>query len=225
MAIFSRGMRMLRLLEAVKVVVFDMDDTLYPTEAGIKSQITSRIRQFIQKTVGCSEEEARAMARDWYASHGSALQGLMALHNVPPGHFLHEVYSDINLDGLTQTTGLSSILDWLDSKHIPKVILTNSPSFYAERVLGQIGVGGRFDRLVDIVEVGYQAKPGLYPYQYLLGVISATGQDCLMFEDSLENLSSGKRLGLKTVLLSSEAIKSPDLDGCFTHFDIQAGEI
>jgi putative hydrolase of the HAD superfamily len=216
-------MRMLRLLEAVKVVVFDMDDTLYPTETGIKSQITSRIRQFIQTTVGCSEEEARAMARGWYASHGSALQGLMAFHNVLPGHFLHEVYSNINLDGLTQTPGLSSVLDWLDGKHIPKVILTNSPLFYAERVLGQIGVGGRFDRLVDIVEVGYQAKPCLYPYQYLLEAISTAGQDCLMFEDSLENLGSAKKLGLKTILLSPEAIKSPDLDGCINHFDIQTG--
>lgn len=216
---------MLRLLETVKVVVFDMDDTLYPTESGVKSQITARIRQFIQKIVGCSEENARAMARSWYRSHNSALQGLMDNYSIQPDLFMHEVYSGINLDGLAQTTGLSILLDWLEDKSIRKVILTNSPLFYADRVLDQIGVNGRFERVVDIEEVGYQAKPGLYPYQYLLNTIRAQGQECAMFEDSLENLGTAKKLGLKTILLSPATIKRADVDGCFTHFDIGAGGI
>jgi putative hydrolase of the HAD superfamily len=103
------------------------------------------------------------------------------------------------------------------------VVLTNSPLFYAERVLEQIGVAGRFNRIVDIVEVGYRAKPDPYPYQYLLTALGVSGSDCLMFEDSTDNLKTAKALGFRTVLLSPIHGVGDHIDSCYTNFAWEAG--
>jgi putative hydrolase of the HAD superfamily len=83
----------------VRAWVFDLDQTLYPPEAGLFAQMGPRIADFVMRTLGVDAAEAGRLRDAYWASHGTTLHGLMTLHGVDPAPYLAEVH-DIDLSGL-----------------------------------------------------------------------------------------------------------------------------
>ena len=93
-----------------------------------------------------------------------------------------------------------------------KIVFSNGPRHYAEAVLDITGLRHEFDALYAVEDVRFQPKPSLAGFRRLLSAERLDPRRCIMVEDSLENLISAKRLGMKTVWVSTGLRQSPFVD-------------
>jgi putative hydrolase of the HAD superfamily len=92
-----------------------------------------------------------------------------------------------------------------------KVIFTNATADHARAVLEVVGVARHFDAVYDVYFAGNEGKPALGAYRRLLQDLGASGDACMMVEDSARNLRSAKSLGMTTVLVDPP--QGADTDG------------
>jgi putative hydrolase of the HAD superfamily len=92
--------------------------------------------------------------------------------------------------------GLRAVLCRLRGR---KVVFSNSPAGYAGAVLRILGIADLFDGVFSIEHTGFRPKPDPAGFLRLLRRHRLHPRGCVMVEDSLDNLMTAKRLGMKTV--------------------------
>jgi putative hydrolase of the HAD superfamily len=95
-------------------------------------------------------------------------------------------------------------------KQLPgkKVVFSNAPLHYAQAVLKLLRVDDLFDDVFSIEHSRYKPKPQSEGFRRLLRKHRLHAEQCVMVEDSAENLQTAKRLGMRTVWVS-DALRSP----------------
>jgi putative hydrolase of the HAD superfamily len=173
---------------------FDLDDTLYKPGTGLWSAIRTRIDQYMLETVGIPVEQIPGMREAFFKKYGTTLRGLQAVYQVNTLDYLQFVH-DIPLEKFIQRDNrLQEVLECLPHR---KIIFTNADRGHANRVLTILGISQHFDAIVDILDIQPFCKPMSEAY-----IIAAqkTGvadlSQCLMLDDSLENLKTAASLGM-----------------------------
>ena len=90
-------------------------------------------------------------------------------------------------------------------KRLPgkKIVFSNAPQHYARDVLKLLRVEDLFDDLFAIEHTHYRPKPQMAGFIRLLRKHRLNPMQCVMVEDSADNLQTAKRLGMKTVWVSA----------------------
>jgi putative hydrolase of the HAD superfamily len=186
-------------LSLIKTWIFDLDNTLYPPEENIFSQIDQKMTSFIADNLKISNEEAFNIQKQNFIDHGTTLAGFMNSGNdkIDPDKFLEFVH-DINLNSLKKDNDLRKILLLLPGK---KYIFTNGTKKHAENVLKKLNLENIFQSIFGIKEANYIPKPNLETYNLFLKTYKIDPKTSIMFEDMGRNLIPAKELGMKTVLL------------------------
>ena len=186
-------------LSLIKTWIFDLDNTLYPPEENIFSQIDQKMTSFIADNLKISIEEAFNIQKQNFIDHGTTLAGFMNSGNdkIDPDKFLEFVH-DINLNSLQEDNDLRKILLLLPGK---KYIFTNGTKKHAENVLKKLNLENIFQSIFGIKEANYLPKPNLETYNLFLKTYNIDPKTSIMFEDMGRNLIPAKELGMKTVLL------------------------
>ena len=186
-------------LSLIKTWIFDLDNTLYPPEENIFSQIDQKMTSFIANNLKISNEEAFNIQKQNFINHGTTLAGFMNSGNekIDPDKFLEYVH-DINLNSLQEDNDLRKILLLLPGK---KYIFTNGTKKHAENVLKKLNLENIFQSIFGIKEANYLPKPNLETYNLFLKTYNIDPKTSIMFEDMGRNLIPAKELGMKTVLL------------------------
>jgi putative hydrolase of the HAD superfamily len=78
-------------------------------------------------------------------------------------------------------------------------VFSNAPGHYARAVLQALGVSDLFDDVFSIERTRFRPKPQAHGFVRLMHAHRLVASRCVMVEDSLENLRTAKRLGMKTV--------------------------
>jgi putative hydrolase of the HAD superfamily len=201
----DRHISSLSRLAEVETWIFDLDNTLYPSECNLFAQIDQRMGTFLAEFLGCDLVAARRVQKDYYHRYGTTLAGLMAEHKLPPERFLDFVH-DIDLAPVCEAPELGAAIERLPGR---KYIFTNGSRAHAERVAAKLGVLHHFDDVFDIVAGEYIPKPSADAYNRFLkahGVEPITGA---MFEDIPSNLEAPHALGMATVLVHSTYMDHP----------------
>jgi len=189
----------------VETWVFDLDNTLYPSECNLFAQIDQRMGAFLAEFLGVDPVEARRVQKDYYYRYGTTLAGLMAEHKLPPERFLDYVH-DIDLAPVCATPALGAALTRLPGR---KFIFTNGSRAHAERVAAKLGVLQHFEDVFDIVAGDYVPKPSPEAYDRFLKAHGVAGPAAAMFEDIPHNLEAPHMLGMATVLVHSTYLDHP----------------
>ncbi len=190
----------------IRFLLFDLDETLYPRDAGVMQEIGRQIRRYIMREYGTTWEEADSLARRYHREYGTSMRGLLLNNNLDVEHYLAFVH-DLPLDLLRPNPALDALLAELPDE---KVIFTNADRPHAERVLGQLGIRRHFDRIIDVVAVGYIPKPNLAAYTACLHLLGAQPAECVLIEDTGRNLAPAKQLGMTTVLVDGNPTDPAD---------------
>lgn len=185
---------------SIRFLLFDLDETLYPRDAGVMQEIGRLIRRYIVQEYGVTAEEADALARRYHQEYGTSMRGLLLNNKLDVERFLAYVH-DLPPDLLQPNPKLDALLASLPGD---KVIFTNADQNHAERVLTQLGIRRHFSRIVDVVEVGYIPKPNLAAYTNCLRLLDARPEECVLIEDTGRNLVPAKQLGMTTVLVDGD---------------------
>jgi putative hydrolase of the HAD superfamily len=179
----------------IETWVFDLDNTLYPPECDLFSQVDVRMRDFIAGHLDVDLEEARRLQKLYYVEHGTTLNGLMQVHDLKPGAFLDYVHQ-IDVSHVRPSDALHEGLARLPGN---KIVFTNGTVAHAENVMNQLGISHHFQSIYDIVAVDFLPKPNRGAYDQFIGDSGIDPTRSAMFEDIAKNLLAPHDLGMTTV--------------------------
>lgn len=180
--------------------IFDLDNTLHNATPHIFPHINRAMTDYLQRHLHLDEVEAGLLRRRYWLRYGATLLGLMRHHGTDPGHFLRHTHQFEDLPRMVVgEPRLKTALHRLPGR---KYLLSNAPVHYADAVLQVLGIRGMFDAVFSIERQRFRPKPDAYGYLRLCRTHHLPPQRCIMVEDTLENLRTAKRLGMKTVWVS-----------------------
>ena len=182
----------------VETWVFDLDNTLYPADCDLFSQIDRRMGEFIANHLGLPLEEAKLLRETYYYEHGTTLAGLVRLHGTSPDAFLDYVH-DIDLSVIAPCPELAEALANLSGR---KFIFTNGSRKHAEAVMARLGVANQFEDICDIHALDYiYPKPMREAYERFIKAHGVVARRTAMFDDLPHNLEPAHQIGMTTVLV------------------------
>lgn len=184
------------------IYVFDLDNTLYPAESNLFSQVDVKIGEYVQNFLSLDPVAARKVQKGYLLEHGTTLGGLMANHDVDPYHYLDSVH-DIDLSPITNDPALRQTLLSLKGR---RLVFTNAEQPYAERVLDRLGIGDLFEGIFDIHAASLAPKPRPHVYDMFLDRHSVDPNRAIMFEDMVRNLIPAHTLGMATVWINTGSV-------------------
>ncbi len=192
------------------VWVFDLDNTLHDASPHIFPHINRSMTEYVQRLLGVSEAEANALRVDYWQRYGATLKGLMRHHGTDPAHFLWHTHQFPQLPQMVlREPRLRHVLRRLPGQ---KLVFSNAPQHYARAVLRLLRVDDLFDDVFSIEHARYRPKPETAAFLRLLKKHRLRPAQCVMVEDSAENLATAKRLGMRTVWVSDALRKPPYVD-------------
>jgi putative hydrolase of the HAD superfamily len=190
--------------------LFDLDNTLHNASPHIFPHIDRSMTLYLAQTLGVGEAEAERVRREYWTRYGATLTGMMRLHGTDPHHFLRETHRFPDLPRmLVFERGLRAMLRRLPGR---KLVFTNAPLEYAKAVLAAAGIADAFGGIHAIERMLFRPKPDISAYRALLESERLIANRCVMVEDTLANLVTAKRLGMKTVWVSRVPRRPPHVD-------------
>ena len=177
--------------------VFDLDNTLYPSDSDLWPQIDARITHFLVDLFGLDGLSARALQKYYYRTYGTTLHGLMAEHAIAHHDFLSFVH-DIDRTNLAPNPRLAQAIALLPGR---KLVLTNGSREHAERTADRLGLGTAFEGVFDIVAANLIPKPDPAAYDLFFKAHDVDPRRSAMFEDIARNLVVPHGRGMVTTLV------------------------
>ncbi len=186
--------------------IFDLDQTLYPHEANIMSQVEEKMAAFMIRETGLPPLEAARLRDKYLHEHGTTLAGLVAYHDIDPYTFLNEVH-DVSLDTLPPDPDLNGMIAALPGR---KLVFTNGDERHAIRLLDHMGMADLFHGIFHLENANWIPKPALVTFEKMMAVHAVHPKTAAFFEDSPKNLKPAHELGMKTVLVGPKALDNTD---------------
>jgi putative hydrolase of the HAD superfamily len=204
-----------------RVWLFDLDNTLHDASAAAFGPLTEAMTSYIARELALDPDAAAALRVQYWRRYGATLLGLIRHHAIKPAHFLHDTHL---LPGLEQRLRHhphdAAALRCLPGR---KLVLTNAPVAYAERVLQALGLRRCFDGIVGIEAMTmfgqWRPKPDMRMLRALAARLRVAPQRCVLVEDTLIHQKAAHAVGMRTVWMqrwAKRAAHGPEV-GVYLH--------
>jgi putative hydrolase of the HAD superfamily len=191
------------------VWLFDLDNTLHDASHAIFPAISANMNLYIARVLGdgktpASQEAVNAARLGYWKRYGATLLGMIRHHQVSAAHFLQETHELPHLSEMIRAErGLHRLLRQLCGR---KILFTNAPQKYSKDLMHHLGLQRHFQHHISIenmqVHRQLRPKPSRLMLRRLLRKHGVAAGRCILVEDTLVNLKSAKRLGLRTVWIT-----------------------
>jgi len=184
-----------------RVWLFDLDNTLHNASFAAFRMIDRSMNEYIERELSLEPAAADHLRRHYWQRYGATLLGLVRHHGVKPAHFLHHTHV---LPGLEDRVR-GHAHDRAALKRLPgrKLILTNAPASYTERVLAALGLAQLFDGVIAIDQMQVcgqlRPKPDARLFRHLLARLRVRASRCVLVEDTLAHQKAAHRAGMRAV--------------------------
>ncbi len=201
----TKSVAIARDFTTTDVWIFDLDNTLYPSDCNLFAQVDKRMGSFISERLGVPFAQARHLQKSYYHQFGTTLSGLMRIHKMDPSDFLDYVH-DIDLSVVQEHPELAAAIARLPGR---KLIYTNGSQRHGERVAEKLGVLHLFESICSIENCDYVPKPEREAFDKMIHRHNVVSQRTAMFEDMPHNLEVPHSMGMTTVLVHSSYMDHP----------------
>lgn len=182
---------------AVELLIFDLDDTLYPSSSGIWSLIRERIDLFMISKLGYTNENVLSARENFFREFGTTLRGLESVYHIDSIEYLKFVHDIPINEYLFPNLDLGTMLAKIQQR---KVIFTNGDRWHARRVTEALGISEYIDEIIDILDVSPYCKPMMESFQVAMEKLKvSTAQNILLLDDNMRNIQMAEKLGMQTV--------------------------
>ena len=193
-----------------RVWLFDLDNTLHDADPHIFPHIHRLMTEYLCKHLQVDSETATLLRQRYWARYGITLLGMMRHHGTDPHHFLHHTHQIPDLEKkVIAERGLEAMLRRLPGR---KIIFSNAPLQYIEDIIAVAGIARSFETIYSIERLRFEPKPAIGGFIRVLRNEGLNPRSCVMVEDTLPNLKTAKRLGMKTVWVSDNTRCPPYVD-------------
>ena len=183
-------MKIYKIPENLKAIIFDIDSTLYTNQAYAFEQVDCQVRQFA-KDRGITADEARRMVADYRkkfaAEHNGSkvsLGNTLLAFGVPieqSVQWRRELLEPA--DFLARDEQLIKTLEALQSKY-KLICVTNNPVLPARKTLEAIGISDFFPEIVGL-DTCFKSKPAVEPFETAVKRLSDSAEDEIKAENCL----------------------------------------
>lgn len=195
-----------------KILVFDLDATLYYAGDEIEKLCDAKVVRWFSNKLNISSEQADKLIKDIRSRYAYDVEALE--HDFPFSkyEFIEDV-CDVDVSILEPDIELNGLLKSLPE---PKYILTDSIRRHVSDTLKAIRVEeGLFNGVFDAHDMNYTFKYNPESFRLFLQKYNLKAEDCILFEDSVTNLTTAQKLGFTTVLVRPDIPNGTRFDYCF----------
>lgn len=186
----------------VNAWVFDLDNTLYPPEAGLFRQIEQKMTAFVARELALSAADASALRHKYWRAYGTTLAGMMREHGTEPDAYLRDVH-DIDFGAITPDRVLARAITRLPGR---KIVFTNASRLHGVNVCAALGLSAAFDAIYGIEDAAYTPKPEPCAFAKIFARDGLRPECAAMFDDDSVNLLVPHQLRMRTVLVGPAVI-------------------
>ena len=187
------------LTPMLRLVLLDLDNTIYPESAGMDVDIVKRMNAYVANYLGITVHAALELRRERATRYGTTLEWLVAEQGFEDSEgFFAAVHPEGEEYCLDEDPELARALD---SMNLPKAVLTNSPSEHARRVLRKLGVADRFSAIFDIRSNGLKGKPHPEAYRRACEASGVGVEEVLFVDDMPKYVRGFTALGGRALLV------------------------
>ena len=183
-----------------RVLLLDLDHTLYPSTLPTGDAVDARITHYIGQYLGLPHEDADALRRELSAQYGTTLKGLEILHGVDKEHYC-DFIQDLE-DELMPPPDLR-LREWLlkARERIPTYLFTNARRDWADRCLACLGLTDLFPDILDIGFMEWIGKPEAAAFFKVENFVRERHGDVrfVFIDDRLDNLEQARLHGWTTI--------------------------
>lgn len=201
-------MKIFRIPENLKTIIFDIDSTLYTSPAYAHEQVDCQIRHFAELR-GMSHDEARNLVSDfrkkWALEHDGqkiSLGNLLTYFDIPIEESIEWRKNLLEpADFLNRDENLIEELKILQKK-FRLICVTNNPVLPARKTLDAVGVSEFFPEIIGL-DTCHVSKPHEKPFLLAAEKTEAKPEECLSVGDRYDiDLSLPLTLGMGGILVS-----------------------
>ena len=196
----SVGLFFCDFFEMTRCWFLDLDDTIYEASGGMLREIHLRMNDYIARTLNISLEQAHALRSKYWATYGSTFIALWRLHRIDPVDFLTKTHDFDPAPYIHYSGDVAADLSALEGM---KVVYTNGPRIYAQRVLEYLGITAVVDDLVCSTEMrlfgDWRPKPSASMLLAQCARYGVNPAERVLVDDTWMNLKAAKAARLKTV--------------------------
>ena len=183
-------------------VFFDLDDTLYPSSAGLWFAIRERMSRYMVERMCLPLEQVDNLRRHYLETYGTTLRGLQHEFHIDSDDYLAYVH-DLPLAEYIQP--VPKVREMLLSLPKQRWIFTNSDINHVRRVLTTLDLDTCFHGIIDVRALDFLNKPDPLAYKCALKIAGEPiSQRCVLLDDSLHNLVPARQMGFTTVLVNPD---------------------
>jgi len=194
-------------MKPIAAALLDLDCTLYPPDAGLVERIDCNLTAFIALRLGLPQAQADALRVRYWREYGATVRGLHLRHGISYEDCYQQVCA---FDFRDYVNPDERVAQALRAIRCLRVLFSNAPRAYIDRMLAALELEGLFPRLYSLEFCDYQAKPDPAPYHRVLADLGLPAEQCLMVDDRADNLVPAKALGMVTVLMGSQPAPAAD---------------
>ena len=201
-------MKIIKIPENLKTIIFDIDSTLYTCPVYAHEQVDCQVRHFAEIR-GISHEEARKLVsdfrKDWAENHEGkkiSLGNLLTYFGIPIEESIEWRKTLLEpADFLSKDETLFSALKKL-SQNFKLISVTNNPVLPARKTLKAIGISDFFPEIIGL-DTCHVSKPHEKPFLLAAEKTGAKTEECISVGDRFDiDLDLPLKLGMGGILVS-----------------------
>ncbi|MDR2901688.1 MAG: HAD-IA family hydrolase [Lactobacillales bacterium] len=189
-------------MKKYKNIIFDLDGTLYPPNAGLMQQWQGRGELFAKEKLGLNDNEIVALQEKCVQNKCSFCAGLVIKKEVDPLKYWEFVF-DVNYDFLKPSRYLDQTLGAINAD---KFIFSNGTHRHIGRVLEKLGIRRHFKDVFALEDSYCAGKPNIRSYDLMLEKFNIDPSQTVFIDDFLKNLKPATEMKMDTVWLDHEDI-------------------
>ncbi len=183
----------------IRYVLFDLDNTLYPSDVGMEEDTMRRIAEYSAQFLGVTTEKALQLRRDRIHLYGTTLEWLMADRGLTD---VDAYYAYVHPDGEEENLVPDpAVRDFIRNLPVPASVLTNAPREHADRVLKKLELEGLFEHVFDIRWNKLKGKPAESAFRDVLKAVGSKPEETLFVDDLPHYLEGFVKIGGVGVLI------------------------
>lgn len=203
---------------------FDLDDTLYPSSAGLWHAIKDRMNIYMCERVGIPEKDVPFLREQYFKIYGTTLRGLQERHNIDKDDYLAFVHDLPLQDYLTPNPVLRDVIASLPTRSL---IFTNADVHHARRVLAALQLDDLFETVVDVNAVEPYCKPMAESFAIAMEIADEPDpRKCVMIDDLPRTTRAALNVGMASLLYGCDE-PTEEASGVFTdwtHLPVLLGD-
>jgi pyrimidine 5'-nucleotidase len=165
------------------------------------------MNEYMIDKLNLPREEVLKLRHHYYQTYGTTLRGLQRHHQVDTDEYLNFVHNLPLEDYLRPNPELRTLILSLPQK---RWIFTNADADHAARVLSILGLSDCFNGIIDVRAIEFACKPEEIAYQRALALAGGPAPaECLMLDDSIDNLTTAHKLGFGTLWINTNGVPPP----------------